>query len=60
MVILRLKISYKKLLEKNPDLEEMILVPLYPHYAMSSYETAVEYAKKIHQKKKYSFKLTYY
>ena len=52
------EISYKKLLEKNPDLEEIILVPLYPHYAMSSYETAVEYAKKIHQKKKYSFKLS--
>ena len=26
---------------------------------MSSYETAVEYAKEIHQKRKYSFKLTF-
>ncbi|MFI5133656.1 MAG: ferrochelatase [Chitinophagales bacterium] len=49
--------AYNKLIEKNPDLEEVILVPMYPHYAMSSYETAVEYAKQIHQKKKYSFKL---
>jgi len=33
-------------------------VPLYPHYAMSSYETAVEYAKEAHKKGRYSFKLT--
>ena len=26
---------------ENPDLEEIVLLPLYPHYAMSSYETAV-------------------
>jgi ferrochelatase len=50
--------AYDELLEKVPDLEEVILVPLYPHYAMSSYETAVEYAKEVHAKRKYSFKLT--
>lgn len=50
--------AYDELLEQQPDLEEVVLVPLYPHYAMSSYETAVEYAKKIHRKRKYSFKLT--
>jgi protoporphyrin/coproporphyrin ferrochelatase len=50
--------AYDELLEKAPDLEEVVLVPLYPHYAMSSYETAVEYAKTIHVKRKYSFKLT--
>ena len=50
--------AYDELLEKQPDLEEVILVPLYPHYAMSSYETAVEYAKEAHKKGKYSFKLT--
>ena len=49
--------AYNLLAEKNPDLEEVILVPMYPHYAMSSYETAVEYAKQVHQKKKYPFKL---
>lgn len=26
---------------ENPDLERIVLFPLYPHYAMSSYETAV-------------------
>ncbi len=42
---------------QNPSLEEVILVPLYPHYAMSSYETAVEQVKRIHQQGKYSFQL---
>jgi ferrochelatase len=50
--------AYDELLKKVPDLEEVVLVPLYPHYAMSSYETAVEYAKEIHAKKKYKFRLT--
>lgn len=51
------KEAYDKLLAANPDLEEVIILPLYPHYAMSSYETAVEYMKEIHAKNKYSFKL---
>ena len=50
--------AYDNLLKKIPGLEEVILMPLYPHYAMSSYETAVEYMKKVHQKNKYSFSLT--
>ena len=29
----------KKMKSENPDLEEILLIPLYPHYAMSSYET---------------------
>ncbi len=51
------KTAYDNLLAKMPGLEEVILVPLYPHYAMSSWETAVEYMKEIHAKHKYSFKL---
>ena len=31
--------------------EEILLVPLYPHYAMSSFETVVEKAKEINRKK---------
>jgi ferrochelatase len=38
------KEAYDSLLQQHPGLDEVILVPLYPHYAMSSYETAVEYA----------------
>jgi protoporphyrin/coproporphyrin ferrochelatase len=43
--------------KNNPDLKEVILVPLYPHYAMSSYETAVEQVKQVHKKNGYSFEL---
>ena len=52
------KKAFDNLKTKYPDLEEVILVPLYPHYAMSSYETAVVYAEDIHKKGKYGFKLT--
>lgn len=51
--------AYQSLVEQVPDLEEVIAVPLYPHYAMSSYETAVEHAKEIHRGKKYGFRLTF-
>lgn len=51
--------AYEELLKKMPDIEEVIAIPLYPHYAMSSYETAVEDAKTVHKKKKYGFKLSF-
>jgi ferrochelatase len=51
--------AYEALLRKLPDLKEVIVLPLYPHYAMSSYETAVEYMKEVYNKKKYSFKLSF-
>jgi protoporphyrin/coproporphyrin ferrochelatase len=50
--------AYDELMQKVPGLEEVILLPMYPHYAMSSYETAVEYAKELHKKNKYPFRLT--
>jgi ferrochelatase len=43
---------------KNPALEELVLFPLYPHYAMSSYETAVEDIRSVHAKKGYNSRLT--
>lgn len=51
--------SSANVLEKisRQNVDEVILVPLYPHYAMSSYETAVEQVKEICTTKKYSFKL---
>jgi len=51
--------AFENLQRNNPDLEEVLAIPLYPHYAMSSYETAVESAKEIHQKSGYSFKLNF-
>jgi ferrochelatase len=53
-----MKQAFDELLQKNPELEEVIAVPMYPHYAMSSYETAVAYAKEQHKKGKYRFQLT--
>lgn len=50
--------AFEDLKNKYPHLDEVVLLPLYPHYAMSSYETAVEYAKKIHTKGKYPFRLS--
>ncbi|MEO8766475.1 MAG: ferrochelatase [Ginsengibacter sp.] len=51
--------AFEALLKRDPTIEEVIALPLYPHYAMSSYETAVEYAKEVHKKNKYSFKLSF-
>jgi len=52
------KQAYDNLLKKIHGLEEVVLMPLYPHYAMSSYQTAVEFMKEVHRKNKYLFKLT--
>lgn len=51
--------ALNKLLKENPLIEEVIVVPLYPHYAMSSYETAVEDVKSVYKKNKYSFKISF-
>lgn len=51
--------AFDELLKREPDLEEVIAVPLYPHYAMSSYETAVEHAKETHKNKRYPFRLDF-
>jgi protoporphyrin/coproporphyrin ferrochelatase len=53
------KEAFDNLLKKDPAIEEVIAIPLYPHYAMASYETAVEYAKEIYTKQHYSFKLSF-
>jgi ferrochelatase len=53
-----MKTAYDNLVKKVQGLEEVIAIPMYPHYAMSSYETAVEHAKEIHRKHNYAFKLT--
>lgn len=50
--------AFDALMTKVKNLHEVVLVPMYPHYAMSSYETAVVYAQEIHKKGKYPFKLT--
>lgn len=51
--------AYRRLLKRSPQLEEVLAIPLYPHYAMASYETAVEYAQEIHRRNNYSFRLNF-
>jgi ferrochelatase len=51
--------AFESLLKETPDLAEVTAIPLYPHYAMSSYETAVEHAKHIHRERKYGFSLKF-
>ncbi len=52
------KKAFDDIAQKYPGVEEVILFPLYPHYAMSSYETAAEYGKEIHTKGNYKFDLS--
>jgi ferrochelatase len=51
--------AFKTLSRHAPDLEEVLAIPLYPHYAMSSYETAVEHARETHKKGGYGFTLEF-
>lgn len=51
------KATMDKIVQDHPDVEEVIMVPLYPHYAMSSYETAVLHVENTHKQENYSFKL---
>lgn len=38
----------QKVHDENPQIRKIIVFPMYPHYAMSSYETAVEQVKQMH------------
>lgn len=49
--------AFDALQSAHPHLEEVILVPLYPHFAMSSFETAADYAISSHRKGNFPFAL---
>jgi ferrochelatase len=51
--------AYDAILRRMPDVEEVIAIPLYPHYAMASYETAVEYAEAVYRRRGYRFGLRF-
>ncbi len=53
------KEAFDLLLKQYPDLKEVLLVPLYPHFAMSSYETAVAYAKEQYAANNYPFNISF-
>ncbi len=50
--------AFRKLQQRVPGLEEVVLLPLYPHYAMASYETALQYVMDTYRKGAYTFKLS--
>ncbi|MEJ7740890.1 MAG: ferrochelatase [Chitinophagaceae bacterium] len=54
-----IKAACDALMQKVPGLDEVIAIPLYPHYAMSSYETAVEYAREVVVKNRYPFAISF-
>lgn len=49
--------AFRELMQREPDLEEVTVVPLYPHFARSSFGTAAELAIERHRKGNYPFKL---
>ena len=54
-----MKDTFENILRQYPKVEKVLIVPLYPHYAMSSYETAVEHAKTVHAKHQFPFHLVF-
>lgn len=50
--------AFEQLLQRSPKLKEVLLLPLYPHYAMSSFETAVLHVERAYARKKYPFSLS--
>ena len=49
--------AYNKLMQLPNPPDEVILFPLYPHYAMSSYETAADYGVQKYKEGNYPFQL---
>lgn len=52
------KNTYDLISKEHPDAKDVIVIPLYPHYAMSSYETAALYAQEQFCAGSYPFSLT--
>ena len=53
------EMAFDNLLKADPSIDEVIAIAMYPQYAMSSFETAVESAREAHIRKKYPFRLTF-
>lgn len=49
--------AIEKFNKRNIELDELIVLPLFPHYAKSSYQTVADYVTEFFQKGKYSFQL---
>ena len=53
-----MKLAYDNMAAKHPDVEEVVLLPMYPHYAMSSFETAVVHAEDVYNAGNYKFSIS--
>jgi protoporphyrin/coproporphyrin ferrochelatase len=51
------KHAFDQLAKEYPHVKKVVLVSLYPHFAASSYETAVLYAEQAYKKGKYPFEM---
>lgn len=49
--------GFRELLRQNPSLSEIIALPLYPHYTVSSLGTVIEEIKRIYKIGKYPIKI---
>jgi len=52
-----IKSAFDTIAKDYPSVREVILLPLYPHYAMASYETAVVAAEGAYKSGKYPFNI---
>lgn len=50
--------ALKELEAKAGNIDELLIAPMYPHYAMSSYETAVEHVKESIKKSGKTYKVS--
>lgn len=50
---------FDKIQTQYPSVEEVIVLPLYPHWTMSSFETAVVYSRRTYEANNYIFKLRF-
>lgn len=51
--------AFGELLRCNPSLSEVIVLPLYPHYTMSSLGTAIGAVRWVYKKGQYPFKIRF-
>jgi ferrochelatase len=51
--------AFDAVLQHDPGLKQVLAIPLYPHYAMSSFETAVEHARAVYHRHTYPFELDF-
>lgn len=49
--------AFKALLEKEPQLTEVVIFPLMPHYAQSSTQTIIEEVERVYNNNAYTFEL---